>query len=96
MSVTVVIPQVLRADCDGQARVDLPLAAEGRVPLHSVLDELVLRHPRLAQRLRDERGRLRRYVNVFVDADECRSVAGLDTLVADGAEVRVLPSVAGG
>ncbi|GAA3731713.1 molybdopterin converting factor small subunit [Spinactinospora alkalitolerans] len=97
MNVTVFLPQVLRPDCGGAARVAIPLAAaDGRMPLRDVLDELALRHPRLDQRLRDEQGRLRRYVNVFVDDDECRAVAGLDTPVADGTEIRVLPSVAGG
>ncbi|MFF5172867.1 MoaD/ThiS family protein [Micromonospora sp. NPDC000089] len=52
--------------------------------------------PRLARRLRDERGELRRYVNLYVDGEDCRHLGGLLAPVADGAEVRVLPSVAGG
>ncbi|GAA4901891.1 MoaD/ThiS family protein [Streptomonospora salina] len=75
-----------------------PPAGAGGEPatLRAVLDELARRHPGLDRRLRDERGRLRRYVNVFVGSDECRAVGGLDTPVPDGAEVRILPSVAGG
>ncbi|WP_082126955.1 MoaD/ThiS family protein [Allosalinactinospora lopnorensis] len=96
MSVTVVLPQVLRADCDGAARADVPVDAASGVPLRDLLDELARRYPRVDRRLRDDQGRLRRYINVFVGADECRALAGLDTAVADGTEVRVLPSVAGG
>ncbi|TDQ53100.1 MoaD/ThiS family protein [Actinorugispora endophytica] len=97
MTVTVFLPQVLRVESSGAARIDIPLGgADGTARLRDVLDELALRHPRLDRRLRDERGRLRRYVNVFVDDDECRAVSGLDTPVREGAEIRVLPSVAGG
>ncbi|MFC3994737.1 MoaD/ThiS family protein [Nocardiopsis sediminis] len=102
MSVLVFIPETLRPECDGAARItvfpDEGPAAGGvqDVPLREVLDELTRLHPRLRGRLRDEKGALRRYVNVFVDDDECRAVDGLDTPVRPGAEVRVLPSVAGG
>jgi molybdopterin synthase sulfur carrier subunit len=50
----------------------------------------------LDRRLRDETGRVRRFVNVYVDGDDVRYLAGLDTTVRDGAQVQVLPSVAGG
>ncbi|KIH99167.1 thiamine biosynthesis protein ThiS [Streptomonospora alba] len=109
MSVTVLLPQVLQSDAGGASRVDIALVAaapaggpppaEGgreHATLRAVLDELARRHPGLDRRIRDDQGRLRRYVNVFVDSDECRAVGGLDTPVPDGAEVRVLPSVAGG
>ncbi|MFC7329171.1 MoaD/ThiS family protein [Marinactinospora rubrisoli] len=93
--VTVILPGALRAESDGASRVTLAVDPGG-VPLRRVLDGLAERYPRLDRRLRDEQGRLRRYVNVYVDSEDCRSVAGLDTPVAAGAEVRVLPSVAGG
>ncbi|RCV50295.1 MoaD/ThiS family protein [Marinitenerispora sediminis] len=95
MDVTVILPGALRAESDGEARIAVPVDAGG-VPLRRVLDELARRHPRLDRRLRDERGRLRRYVNVYVGAEECRSLEGLETPVAAGTEVWVLPSVAGG
>ncbi|MBB6174821.1 molybdopterin converting factor small subunit [Nocardiopsis mwathae] len=96
MGATVFLPQALRTDSGGVAKVDIPLGDGGTMPLGGVLDELATRHPRLARRIRDEQGRLRRYVNVFVDSDECRTLSGLDTPVTEGTEVRVLPSVAGG
>ncbi|GAB3484054.1 MoaD/ThiS family protein [Nocardiopsis coralliicola] len=95
MPVTVVLPQVLQGDAGGAHRVELPQAGGGG-PLRGVLDELAARHPGLDRRVRDEKGGLRRFVNVYVGDDECRGLGGLDTPVPDGAEVRILPSVAGG
>ncbi|GAA3510541.1 MoaD/ThiS family protein [Actinocatenispora rupis] len=94
MPVTVRIPGVLRADAGGAAHLDLDLPPD--VPLSSALDALAAAHPRLARRLRDERGTLRRYVNLYVNGEECRALAGLDTPLPADAEVQVLPSVAGG
>jgi len=54
------------------------------------------RWPRLERRIRDERGELRRYVNVYIDGDDCRGLAGQSSPVPAGAEIQVLPSVAGG
>jgi molybdopterin converting factor small subunit len=61
-----------------------------------VLDEVGARWPRLGRRLRDERGELRRHVNVYIDGDDCRATGGLDSAVGPAAEVQILPSVAGG
>jgi molybdopterin converting factor small subunit len=94
MRVTVHLTNVLRADADGAAHV--PVEVDDGSALRGVLDELAARHPGLDRRIRDERGRLRRYVNVFVDQDECRAVGGLDAPVHEGSDVRLLPSVAGG
>lgn len=90
--VTVLLPGPLRGDAGGASR--LTVGATGT--LRAVLDELAGAWPRLARRIRDERGELRRYVNVYVDGEDCRHVGGLDARVAEGAEVQVLPSVAGG
>ncbi|MCO1599685.1 MoaD/ThiS family protein [Micromonospora sp. RHAY321] len=90
--VTVLLPGPLRGEAGGASR--LSVAAAGT--LGAVLDEVAAAHPRLARRIRDERGELRRYVNVYVDGEDCRHSGGLSTPVGDGAEVRVLPSVAGG
>ncbi|MFD6097715.1 ubiquitin-like small modifier protein 1 [Nocardiopsis flavescens] len=94
MSVTVHLPGLLRADAGGAAH--LPVDVGPAAVLRDVLDRLVSEHPGLDRRIRDEQGRLRRYVNVFVDAEECRALDGLDTPVPAGSDIRVLPSVAGG
>ncbi|MGK5739813.1 ubiquitin-like small modifier protein 1 [Micromonospora sp. URMC 103] len=90
--VTVLVPGPLRGEAGGASRLDVPAAGS----LGAVLDALAASWPRLARRIRDERGDLRRYVNVYVDGEDCRHLGGLDTPVPDGAEVQVLPSVAGG
>jgi molybdopterin converting factor small subunit len=90
--ITVLVPGALRVDADGAAR----LAVQAQGTLNSVFEEIAVRWPRLARRICDERGQLRRYVNVYVDGEECRTISGLATPVEDGAEVLVLPSVAGG
>jgi molybdopterin synthase sulfur carrier subunit len=89
----VVLPGAL-ADLVGGARrlhVD-----EGDGTLAGLLDALAADHPRLARRIRDETGALRRFVNVYVDGEDVRYDGGLAAAVPDGAEVQVLPSVAGG
>ena len=93
MTVQVLLPGALAARPAGASR-----AARRPRPatLRAVLDALAAAHPRLARRIRDERGELRRFVNVYVDGEDCRRAGGLDTPVRDGAEVQVLPSVAGG
>ncbi|MFE9957965.1 ubiquitin-like small modifier protein 1 [Micromonospora sp. NPDC005299] len=90
--VTVLLPGPLRSETGGEGR--LTVAAAGS--LRAVLDELATTWPRLARRIRDERGELRRYVNVYVDGEDCRHTGNLETMVPEGAEVQILPSVAGG
>ncbi len=92
MTTTVLVPGVLRSEVDGASR----LAVEAGGTLRAVLDEVEQRWPRLARRIRDEQGELRRFVNVYVDGVDVRGVGGLDAGVGDGSEVQVLPSVAGG
>jgi len=92
MAVTLLVPGVLRGEVDGERQ----LAVEAAGTLGAVLEEVAQRWPRLARRIRDEQGELRRYVNVYVDGEDCRLAGGLGTPVRDGAEVQVLPSVAGG
>jgi sulfur-carrier protein len=92
VSVTLVLPTVLRGEAGGASQ----LAVDGSGTLRVVLDEVRDRWPRLERRLRDERGEIRRYINVYVDGEDCRHISGQDTPVAAGAEVRVIPSVAGG
>ncbi|MFI2648111.1 MULTISPECIES: ubiquitin-like small modifier protein 1 [Micromonospora] len=90
--VTVLLPGPLRPEAGGESR--LTVAAAGT--LRAVLDEVASGWPRLDRRIRDERGELRRYVNVYVDGEDCRHAGGLAAPVSDGAEVQILPSVAGG
>jgi molybdopterin converting factor small subunit len=64
--------------------------------LRALLDEVARRHPGLGSRLLTPEGRLRPYVNVFVGRHNCRALDGLDTVLAAGELVSVIPAVAGG
>lgn len=94
MRVKVFLPTMLRADAGGARTLEIELPA--RPTLGALLDEIEVRHPALERRLRDERGALRRYVNIYVGSEECRRLNGAETRVPEGADVRVIPSVAGG
>ena len=93
MSVQVVLPGVLADLAGGSKHLDVD---PGGPTLGDLLDTLAERHPLLGRRIRDETGQVRRFVNVYVDGDDVRFTQGLATEVRDGAEVQVLPSVAGG
>ena len=94
MNVSVRLPATLRPRAADQSTVDVNVPAEAT--LADVLDVLALRYPGLERRLRDESGRLRRYVNFYVDGEECRHLGGAATPLRDAAEVQIIPSVAGG
>lgn len=64
--------------------------------LTEVVAALDARHPGIAGRVFEPGGALRRYVNVFVDGEDVRWLDGAATAIADGAEVRIVPSIAGG
>ena len=91
MRVTVKIPTQLRAAAGGEAETVLDGATVG-----DVLAELYERHGELRERMSDEDGSLRRFVNVYVAGEDIRFLEGLATPVADGAELTILPAVAGG
>lgn len=92
MSVTVKIPTQLRSAAGGasQARV------EGGGTVAKVLDGLYEQHGELRERIAEEDGTLRRFVNVYVGGEDIRFLDGLETPVVDGGEITILPAVAGG
>jgi sulfur-carrier protein len=91
MSVLVKIPTQLRAAAGGEAETHVDGAT-----VKDVLDGLFERHDELRARLYDDDGGLRRFVNVYVAGEDIRFLDGLATPVADGAELTILPAVAGG
>ncbi len=94
MTVEVVLPGFLADLAGGSRSVHVEVGEPGT--LAGVLDALADGRPLLDRRIRDETGRLRRFVNVYVDGDDVRWSGGLEAAVRDGAVVQVLPSVAGG
>lgn len=94
MRVVVLVPGVLRQAVGGASKLDVEVPEPAT--LGAALDVLAERHPLLDRRLRDERAGLRRYVNFYVDGEECRRLAGSDTPLREGTEIQVIPSVAGG
>lgn len=91
MAVTVRIPTPLRNLTDGQAAVTV----EGST-VRDVVEALESAHPGVSERLLDEDGELRRFVNVFVRDEDIRFQDGLDTAVGDDEVVSIIPAVAGG
>jgi molybdopterin converting factor small subunit len=91
MAVTVRIPTQLRTLSGGAAQVDLDGAT-----VSDLLKALDTAHPGFAERLYDDGGGLRRFVNIFVAEEDIRFLDGLDTPVADGQTVSIVPAVAGG
>lgn len=91
MSVTVRVPTTLRTLTAGAAEVEV----EGAT-VADAIDALDAAHPGFRERLLDDDGNLRRFVNVFVADDDVRFLEGLDTKVPDGETVSIIPAVAGG
>ncbi len=91
MSASVRIPTQLRSLTNGAAEVD----ADGS-SVRDVIDDLERRHPGLRERIVDDSGALRRFVNVYLDDEDVRFLEGLQTPVPDGARVSIIPAVAGG
>ena len=84
--VTVLLPSILAAEAGGQSRFDLDVETVGDA----------LRALPVANMLFDERGELRRLVNVYVDGTDIRGGEGVETTLAGGESIRVVQAVAGG
>ena len=91
MSVRVRIPAPLRSVTAGESEVSV-----GGESVDQVLTELESRFPAIRQRLRDDEGALRRFVNLYVNGEDVRFLQGLQTGLKSGDEVSIIPAVAGG
>lgn len=91
MAIDVRIPTILRSYTGGERAVD------GRGPtISDVIDDLESRYGGIKERLIDETGEVRRFINIYVNDEDIRFTGGLQTAVSDGASVVILPAVAGG
>ncbi|MGI9595383.1 MAG: ubiquitin-like small modifier protein 1 [Acidimicrobiales bacterium] len=90
-TVSVRLPTVLRPAANGQSAVE----ASGQ-SIGDVVKALITEYPGLGDNLVDDAGGIRKFVNVYVNDEDIRFMDKLDTEVADGDEVAILPAVAGG
>jgi len=93
MSVTFRIPTILRTYTGGDSTVEVQPTS---ITLQSALDALELTAPGISQRLLDESGALRRFINVYVNDDDVRFLDGLNTELSEGTQISIVPAVAGG
>jgi sulfur-carrier protein len=91
MAVKVVIPAQLRQYTQDQSSVEVEASTVGEV-----LDAVEQEYPGIKERICEPDGRIRRFVNVFVNGDDIRALNGPETAVKDGDEVGIIPAVAGG
>jgi molybdopterin converting factor small subunit len=94
LSIVVRLASGLREHAGGASQVEVPVTPPA--PVLAVLDALAAVHPAIGRRMRDEEGKLRNHVNVFVGPDNIRDLDGVDTVVPDGTEVALLAAVSGG
>jgi sulfur-carrier protein len=90
-TVNVRIPTILRSYTGGEAEVK----ASGST-VREVVADLEARFSGIASRILDDNGKIRRFVNVYVGEEDVRFADGLDTVTADGAQISIIPAVAGG
>jgi molybdopterin synthase sulfur carrier subunit len=92
MSVTVRIPAPLRKITGEREAVTADVGGS----LSEIINVLEQQYPGLKERICDESGELRRFVNLYVNGEDVRFLSGLDTPVKAGDEVSIVPAVAGG
>jgi sulfur-carrier protein len=91
MSVHVRIPTPLRRFTGGAEEV----SADGAT-VAALVEDLERNHPGLKERICDEGGKVRRFVNIFVNGDDIRFLNNLETVIKAGDEVSIVPAIAGG
>jgi molybdopterin converting factor small subunit len=91
MSVSVRIPTPLRSATGGASEVTVDAST-----VREMVADLDRQHPGIRDRICEESGEIRRFVNVFVGDEDIRFLQGLDTKIPAGAQVSIIPAVAGG
>ena len=91
MSLTVRIPTTLRSLTAGESKVETT-----GTTVQEALSNLEAAYPGFSERLLEEDGSLRRFVNIFLADDDIRFLQGLDTPIAPGSTLSIVPAVAGG
>ena len=90
-TVSVRLPTVLRPAAEGQSKVSVEGHAVG-----DVVNQLISDYPGLQSNLVDDAGSVRKFVNIYLNNEDIRFLESLETPVAEGDELAILPAVAGG
>ena len=88
---TIHVPGPLRGYCAGVAELSVPAAT-----VRAALNQLEQSQSALYRRVCDETGAVRRHLNIFVNTAHIRDLSGIETPLAEGDEVTILPAVSGG
>lgn len=91
MPVTIRIPTPLRRMTNGQDKVEMEAST-----LSAMIENLETSYPGVKERLIDENGELRYFVNIYLNGEDVRFLDGLDTSASSGDEISIVPAVAGG
>src|SRR5262245_14312965 len=91
MTIAIHVPTVLRTYCDGASEIPVSAAS-----VRGALEQLERSHPSLYRNICDETGAVRRHIGVFVNTSHVRDREGLDTALAPGDVITILPAVSGG
>ncbi|HAN30745.1 MAG TPA: molybdopterin synthase sulfur carrier subunit [Myxococcales bacterium] len=91
MSVEIKIPTPLRKFTQGQSSVEVEATSVG-----AALEALEAIHPGLLTKIIDDKGKVRRFINVYAGDDDIRFLEGLQTELSAGAELSIIPAIAGG
>ena len=91
MSVQVRVPTPLRRFTGGAEQVN----ADG-ANIAALVNDIENNHPGIKERICDDQGNIRRFVNIFVNGDDIRFLDNLETALKDGDEVSIVPAIAGG
>ena len=89
--ITLLIPTALRSFTGSKASVDVSGTTVG-----DALADLTNTHPDIKKHIFDDDGNLRSFINIYLGEDNVKSLQGLDTPVPDGAELMLVPAIAGG
>jgi molybdopterin synthase sulfur carrier subunit len=90
-TITIFVPGLLREYCAGAARLTTTASR-----VRAALEELEAKYPVLYRSVCNETGAVRRHVNLFVNTENIRDLDGLDTALAEGDELIILPAISGG
>ncbi len=91
MSVRVRVPTPLRKFTQGVDEVN----AQG-VNVKALVDDLETNYPGIKERICDETGKVRRFVNVYVNGDDIRFLQNMETALKEGDNISIVPAIAGG